>query len=262
MTNQHDQLHCDPDELALFALGETAYIDADHLQSCERCRAEAASLRRVVRTARTVESGDYPTMPDAQLWSAIRAEISTTEIPSGRGFTGISGNGSPTGVDLTSASAIDADGSHSNVVALRARRGPWIALAAVVGLVLGGIVGVAWWGTQTIPASVVAQAELTGLDGFAATGTAQVQVRDGFEVLEVDVTGLPETDGYFEVWLLTSDVDGMISLGALAGGTRTTLPLPPGIALDQFSIVDISEEMFDGDPTHSAVSVTRGELAT
>lgn len=250
MSSQHDQMHCDPDELALFAMGETAYVDADHLQSCERCRAEAASLRRVVRTARTIEVDDVPTPPDPSLWSAIRAEI-TAE------------NTSATQAAPDAFASTDSpDGLGSNVIPLRARRAPWIALAAAVGLVLGGIVGVAWWGTQTTPASVIAQADLTGLDGFTASGVAQVQARDGLEVLEVDVTGLPETDGYFEVWLLTPDVDGMISLGALGAGSRATLPLPPGVALDQFSVVDISEEKFDGDPTHSAISVTRGELAT
>jgi hypothetical protein len=252
MTSQHDQLHCDPDELALFAMGETTHIDADHLHQCGQCQSEAASLRHVVRTARSIEADDHLTPPDSHVWNSIRTEIASaaSESPSV----------APAAHDLSphgSSAPV-----RSNVVPLRARRGPWIALAAALGLVFGGVITTTWWNSQTVSPAIIAQAELTGLDGFTASGIAQVQARDGFEVLEVDVTGLPETDGYFEVWLLTPDVDGMISLGALTGGSNTTLPLPPGVALDQFSIVDISEEKFDGDPTHSAISVSRGELAT
>jgi len=252
MSSPHDQAHCDPDDLALFALGETTQIDADHLHQCERCQSEAASLRRVVRTARSVEADDHLTPPDSQVWNSIRTEIASA--------TSVSPSASPVAHEPThhgSSAPV-----QSNVVPLRARRAPWIALAAALGLVFGGVITTTWWNSQTVSPAVIAQAELNGLDGFTTAGVAQVQMRDGFEVLEVDVTGLPETDGYFEVWLLTPEVDGMISLGTLGAGSSTMLPLPPGVSLDRFSVVDISEEKFDGDPSHSAVSVTRGQLAT
>jgi len=249
MSSPHDQFHCDPDDLALFALGETTHIDADHLHRCEQCQAEAASLRRVVRTARSIEADDQPALPDPDLWRAVHAEI-TSEA-----------SATSTGAVLATNDDSSPMSQH-NVVPLRARRAPWVALAAAVGLVFGGIITTTWWNTQTSSPSIIAQADLIGLDGFNTSGLAQVQMLDGVEVLEVGVTGLPETDGYFEVWLLTPDVDGMISLGSLGAGSSTKLPLPPGVSLDRFSVVDISEEKFDGDPTHSAISVTRGQLAT
>ena len=45
------------------------------------------------------------------------------------------------------------------------------------------------------------------------------------------------------------------STGRPAGST-----CPPGLDLDQFSVVDVSEEQFDGDPAHSGDSIVRGPL--
>jgi hypothetical protein len=39
-------------------------------------------------------------------------------------------------------------------------------------------------------------------------------------------------------------------------------PLPAGMDMQAFPVVDISVEQFDGDVTHSADSVVRGTLGT
>ena len=56
-----------------------------------------------------------------------------------------------------------------------------------------------------------------------------------------------------------TDVSGLVSVGTLAG-TSGRFDLPEGLDLDQFSVVDVSEEQFDGDPAHSGDSIVRGPL--
>jgi hypothetical protein len=62
-----------------------------------------------------------------------------------------------------------------------------------------------------------------------------------------------------EVWLLTENVDGVISLGFLSG-SEGQFVVPASVDLTKFSIVDISAEILDGDPAHSGDSIVRGAL--
>ena len=50
-------------------------------------------------------------------------------------------------------------------------------------------------------------------------------------------------------------------MGVIDSGT-TVLELPRGLDLGESPPVDVSVERLDGDPSHSGVSVARGELAT
>ena len=52
----------------------------------------------------------------------------------------------------------------------------------------------------------------------------------------------------------------MIAIGTLGVGDTGVFPLPPGVSLTDYPIVDISDEAYDGDPTHSTDSVVRGTL--
>ena len=221
--------HFDTTTLSLIALGETPTAEeAVHLVTCDTCRHEWESLRALVVTARDVDEHDL-VAPPAHVWGAISAEISA---------------------------------DSTNVVPLRARRSalPWVAVAAAMGLVLGGIGGVvAMQSSQTSPV-LVATAPLEPLVGYDASGTARVESLDGGDVLAVDVRGLPTTDGYFEVWLLAPDASSMIAIGTLGVGDTGVFPLPPGVSLTDYPIVDISDEAYDGDPTHSTDSVVRGTL--
>jgi len=47
----------------------------------------------------------------------------------------------------------------------------------------------------------------------------------------------------------------------LGGAQVNEFPLPAGMDMERFPGVDISVEQFDGDVTHSADSVVRGELS-
>ena len=93
---------------------------------------------------------------------------------------------------------------------------------------------------------VVASAALQPLPGWSAEGTARVEVgRDGERVLVVDVEDGDDEDGFREVWLLRPDVSGLVSLGTLTGSSGR-FDLPAGLDLDEFSVVDVSLEQFDG----------------
>jgi|AntAceMinimDraft_1070359.scaffolds.fasta_scaffold07262_3 hypothetical protein len=236
VSNGSGSLHCDPTDLALLSLGEEVDIDTEHLDSCAECTRETASLRRIARLSRQV-TPQAATSPPTSVWTAIAQE-------------------------MTSNSAITSSATDSNVIPMRQRKAPWIAMAAAVGVIVGSLVGVVATTDNVAPAPVVAQASLTPFPGFTTTGVANVTATESGEVLAVDLSDLPPAnDGYFEVWLIAEDATSMISLGAVNAGQNTQLPIPAGLALDRYRLVDVSAEKFDGDVTHSTISVVRGELS-
>lgn len=219
--------HCEPQTLSLIALGEEPSAeDALHLVTCDTCRRDWESMRAAVEVARDLDDDELLTPPD-HVWAAIAEEISA---------------------------------DSGTIVPMRSRRrvAPWIALAAAVGVVLGGVVGASLM--RSTPPEIVASVALEPLADYSTTGTATVEVVDGTEMLAVDVSGLPSTDGYFEVWLLAPDASSMIALGTLGAGESTVLPLPAGVSLADYPVVDISAEPYDGNPAHSTDSVVRGTL--
>jgi hypothetical protein len=106
---------------------------------------------------------------------------------------------------------------------------------------------------------VLAEAPLQPLASHSASGDAVVQrLADGSRqlVIRLPVESLP---GFREVWLGSSDLSKMVSLGVL-GNHDGAFVLPSGLDLAQYPIVDISHEPYDGDPAHSAESIARGAL--
>lgn len=131
--------------------------------------------------------------------------------------------------------------------------------AAVAGVIAGaGIVA----GYQALAgadeSTLVAEAVLDPLGDGSASGAAAIVEAESERRLVVDVDA-PDVDGYLEVWLLTPDVSGLVSLGVLTGGVAD-VAIPDGLDLDTFSVVDVSVEPFDGDPAHSGESLVRGAL--
>ncbi len=136
----------------------------------------------------------------------------------------------------------------------------WVVagVAAVVALAVGVVVGVAW--SRRDPGTSVARADLVALPAWTgASGSADLRSVRGVDRLEVRVAGAPGDDGFRQVWLATSDLRGMVSLGVLDGGSGT-FDVPSGLDLDAYTVVDVSQEPFDGDPAHSDDSVVRGTL--
>ncbi|MFQ1003090.1 anti-sigma factor [Modestobacter sp. SSW1-42] len=233
--------HCSPEQLALAALREPLpSADAAHLAGCAACRAEVAALQRSV-DALAVPALAAPTTqmtPPPRVWDAIAAA---------------------TGVSASPASHPEPEaGPLATVTPLRPRRNRWIAAAAAAVLVggVGGAVAL----TRDGGGQVVAATTLDPLDADESSGRAEVRDRDGVRSLEVDLDAPSPGDGYYEVWLLKPDVSGLVPLGVVHQGTNV-VPLPDGLDLGDYPVVDVSVEPLDGDPSHSGVSVARGSLS-
>ena len=244
--------HCDPEDLALLALGETPDgVDAaSHVEHCELCQAEVRELSRVVTIGRSVGIDDQLVAPPASVWAGIKAELAK---------------------DAPEIAGESAAAPASNVIPMPARkRRSWLptAVAAVMCLVLGGVVGGVIvksneGGTPGSPV-VVASAALEPVPGGPdpqTTGVAKLELVDGEYVLRGDASGLRTPDGFYEVWMMDPENAGLIAVGSFnANQASATFPVPAGLPITSFNSVDISDEPFDGDPGHSKVSVLRGTL--
>lgn len=67
----------------------------------------------------------------------------------------------------------------------------------------------------------------------------------------------PAADEFYEAWLLDPATEKMLPLGVVAGGSDATFEVANSL-LDQYDALDLSLEVDDGDPGHSATSVLRG----
>jgi hypothetical protein len=242
--------HCTPEQLALAALREPLPADdAAHLDSCERCRAEVASLQRAVDALAVPQLaapvGSVP--PPPRVWDAIAAA------------TGVSATAAAPEVAAAPPAAPEV--AEATVLPFRSRRRPWllVAAAAVAGAVIGAG-AVAVLDNRDDDGDPVVAVALDPLADNNASGRAEVIVRDdGSRVVQVDLDAPALDDGYYEVWLIDSQVVGMVPLGVVLPGTQE-FELPADLDIEQFPIVDVSVEPLDGVPTHSGVSVARGEL--
>lgn len=227
--------HVDPDMIALIALGESALPgDLEHVRNCVQCQGELDELTAIATAARSISPADRPVSPPAQVWDRIEAELGL-ELP-------------VTEVPVQSK-------------ARGANRGMF-ALAASVGVLVGGLGTYIAVSTDSSDsrANIVAQASLDPLRDVTEPAKASVQQVNGDQVLNVQASGLPATDGFYEVWLLAPDAVGMISVGMLDASEGGQFTLPAGIDLAAFPIVDISLEHYDGVATHSTDSILRGKL--
>jgi hypothetical protein len=242
--------HCTPEQTALAALREPLPADdAAHLDSCERCRAEVASLQRAVDALAVPElaAPGASVPPPPRVWDAIAAA------------TGVSATAAAPEVAAAPPAAPEV--AEATVLPFRSRRRPWllVAAAAVAGAVIGAG-AVAVLDNRDDDGDPVVAVALDPLADNDASGRAEVIVRDdGSRVVQVDLDAPALDDGYYEVWLIDSQVVGMVPLGVVLPGTQE-FELPADLDLEQFPIVDVSVEPLDGVPTHSGVSVARGEL--
>jgi hypothetical protein len=212
------------DDLVLAACGEPGAVEA-HLRSCAECRATVEQLAAVVTAARRSSDTELVDPPPSVRRAVLRK------------------------------AAVEAARSSRGARAAWRRRSAGV-LAAAAALVLVGLLGV----TPLLrPAErLVAATDLEALAEVPAA-TARLLEVDGALVLALDVE-LPPTEGYYEAWLIDTEVAGMVSLGPVPDDRR--LVVPDGLSVDAFPVVDVSVEPFDGDPTHSGDSVLRGVLPT
>lgn len=240
--------HCDDDTLAALALGDPVDAnDAAHVDACAAC---AAAVEEIRATASLLVSagGIELTEPPARVWDGIEAALAadaatgrTPEVP----------------LSLDSRR-----GERRGAREARRLFAPWtLAATAAAGVLIGGV-GVALATRDVAPEPVVvAQAALADLATEDDAGTARVERRDdGSSVLVVDTTFEEAVDGNLEVWLIDTDIEGMVSLGYVTA-EHTEFEIPAGFDVGTYPIVDISVEPADGDPTHSGDSITRGILS-
>lgn len=252
--------HCDPTLLGLAALGEPVPDeDLEHARGCAACGRELAELMAVVAVARQAPT-ELPSVP-ASVWDGIVAQLAAAPEAS-----------APAGArhalhDAGPGQAPPQPLADVVQLAARPRRRPvaGFALAAMAGAVVGG--GVMWAALDTGGAGAgeeplaIAQAVLNPLDaGVAAPGEATVLTGPDGQVIRVDARGLPARSGFYEVWLLDAAATRLVALGALPSGSVGTFTVPPGVSIEEFPVVDISLEPYDGDPGHSHDSLLRGTL--
>ena len=245
--------HCTPETLALAALREPLpEADGAHLDGCTVCRAEVAALQRSVDALAVPQfaASVAPVAPPPAIWAAIAEATGVSATP----------RPEPQAAPADAPAAAPGPADPGVVRELRPRRSRPLLLAVAASLAAGIAIGA---GTVALvsrdEADAVVAADLEALDDSDATGSAAVLATPEGERLRVELDA-PELDGeYYEVWLLEPAVERMVQVGVVRGGT-TTLALPEGIDLAEYPIVDVSVEPLDGDPTHSGVSVARGEL--
>ena len=250
--------HIDPELLALRALGEELPASDDlHLAECAICAAEVDSLREVVGLGRSLEGDDVLVAPPASVWSRIAAGTGVDPATLAAQSAAATENEPPT---PTRAPPKLPPPDSSPAPARSGGRTWWALAAGVAGILTGGAAVLGWQAFDTDePPPVVATATLDPLADPDATGNASIAGADGERELTVNLDSASEHDGFLEVWLLSPDASGLVSLGVLRGDTAT-FPVPDGLDLGEFPVVDISVEPFDGDPSHSGDSVVRGTL--
>jgi hypothetical protein len=237
--------HADPDQLAGLALDPTDGPDdvRDHAATCPECAGLVAAFTGVRR--RTGE--DALVAPPARVRDQVLAEVRAGDLP-----------------EPVSLPARDEQPLRRGIPL-------WLAAVAAALALLAGV-GLGRWGADgtevpeaVVPpadtGTVVAAATLTALDSDADRGKASaVQSEDTFTI-RVSATELGDEPGVREVWLINVDGVRMVSIGLLAAGDDGEFAVPMELIDKGYRIVDISVEPDDGDPTHSGVSVARGELA-
>ena len=68
--------HCEDENLALIALGETGTSDDEaHVQQCPRCQSRLDQLSAVVASTRAVTEDDRPLAPPDHVWDSIVEEL-------------------------------------------------------------------------------------------------------------------------------------------------------------------------------------------
>lgn len=233
-------VHAEPEELAALALDPTD-VGPDtraHVATCDECGSAVARLADVRRAAGGEALEPAPAgMRDRILAEALGADVTTIDRPED---TAPSQRAGRRGVPLWAA-------------------GLAAAAALVAGLGVGQVLG----GGTEAPSpdeTVIASTDLTTVEGAAPRGEARVLGTDGVVTVHVEARALGEEAGLREVWLLNVDGTRMVSIGLLPASAEGDFDVPARLLEEGYRIVDISVEPDDGDPSHSGVSVARGEL--
>ncbi|WIB69240.1 anti-sigma factor [Curtobacterium sp. MCBD17_026] len=262
--------HVDDETLAMLAVSDQVATDdvAEHLVSCDRCRDEVAALQRVAAVTRASEDVTLAAPPE-HVWERIAAEIARTPQQAAAPATEPERSVERASEGAPAGTRSDAQ-HHAVARRSRPRRRRALAVAitgvGVLAVVLG--IGVASGVVPGLPRSdtetVLANTELAALPGWSGTtGRAELERdQDGRVTLVVDLHGERGRSGtgpLREVWMMRSDLGGLVSVGYL-DGDQGRFTVPDGVDTAEFPVVDVSAEADDGDPAHSGDSIVRGTL--
>lgn len=139
----------------------------------------------------------------------------------------------------------------------------WLAAAALI--VIGGVVAVVVSQQNNPAPAVVATAALQHVDAPTGEVSAQlIRTSSGYK-LKVAMKDMPEVPqgSSVELWMADPSMSIVRELGSLPSvpaGT-TVIDLPADIDPSQLSLIDLSLEPNDLDPTHSSTTLLQGVLA-
>lgn len=226
--------HLVPDRLLILALAEEQpdFTESTHLRSCEGCRTELGEMSHIVGLGRgRQELRDLPP-PSPELWNRIQSTV-----------FGTAGRVRP----LTPRRRVPA-AVRTAAIALAAAL---VAILATLGLTSGRGGG---------PTDrVLASADLAPQDPAVTGAHGRVELIDNGDgrQLRVTVSGLPTTDGFYEIWLYDGKA-AMIPVGALGSAAQTIVSVPPSADQTVFTIVDVSAQQL-GQQAHGK-SLLQGQL--
>jgi hypothetical protein len=215
---------------------------------------ERAAFERI---GRALAAGPVPVddaAPPADLWDRIAARLGDDDSSSGSGAAPGVGF-SVTSLEQHRAARAAAPTRHRTGRTLLAVAAAVLLLVAVSAVLVNRSTG---GGTE-----LVASTDLELLAGGGAGAAELIRTEDGVR-LRVDVSGLSpaEAADFYELWLLAPDGSNPQSLTKFdqVDGVVEVV-LPDDLSTAEFPVVDISEELDDGDETHSGKSILRGQLA-
>jgi anti-sigma-K factor RskA len=187
--------------------------------------------------------------PDPRVWRAIHDDL------------GLDPSLAADPLDESSADGRRSDHAPSTATSRPPRIRAWRAAAIVAAAVIAVLLVVLVADRVNAPApTAVAEATLVPLPGWKADGQATVEVaRDGQRTIIVNLAATVRDGDLREVWLMRSDLKGLVSLGFL-DGTSGRFTVPSEIDLAEYDLVDVSAEPDDGNPAHSGDSIARGTL--
>ncbi len=260
-----DPGHSDPDILAMMAMSEPDIPLADelHVQDCPECLEELNSLMRVTTLARSGSPLEHPLdAPGPAVWGSISralglaADVMPAPFETAAAFE--------TAALFEPEPALPIASRSSGRVRRTHRRRRRLLVSALAVVVSAGAILIAT--TVLAPKSevpkptVLAEARLKALpDWTGASGEAVVEKTGSERQIVVTVSEPRPVPGYREVWLISSNLTKMISMGVLVG-TEGSFTIPADVNLADYPIVDVSSEKPDGNPAHSGDSIVRGTL--
>lgn len=254
--------HIDDDALALVALGtgDLTPAEAEHLASCDTCSQELDALRRTVHVGRESQ-GVTLERPSPDVWQRIVDEVSGSQAASV-----VAPEAAP---NRPLGDHVSTHRAPRRARGRRMRLSVWIPVTAVIAIAaaVGGFVASPSFHRSSISASTVVEvAQLRALpDWQGAHGTATLsRASDGRLTLSIRMTPGSAHPASIagplrEVWLMKSDLSGLVSVGFLTADSGT-FAVPAGIDTAAFGLVDISAQAANGNPGHSGQSIMRGRL--